>query len=174
MQAGTHRLIAASKKLITPKELERVTGNEKLSERDTKISVQNVSFAYPLIKDVTDMSLVEAMDRNGEIRRTENVLKNMSVEFDKGGLTAVVGTSGNGKSTLMSLIRHDYDVQEGKIFIGDKEIRELSDRELNAQITFVDQKVHFFDDTVGYNLKYFKPGATEEELMEACRKAGFD
>lgn len=174
MQAGTHRLIDASKKLITPKELERVTGNEKLSERDTKISVQNVSFAYPLIKDVTDMSLVEAMDRNGEIRRTENVLKNISVEFDKGGLTAVVGTSGNGKSTLMSLIRHDYDVQEGKIFIGDKEIRELSDRELNAQITFVDQKVHFFDDTVGYNLKYFKPGATEEELMEACRKAGFD
>lgn len=75
MQAGTHRLIDASKKLITPKELERVTGNEKLSERDTKISVQNVSFAYPLIKDVTDMSLVEAMDRNGEIRRTENVLK---------------------------------------------------------------------------------------------------
>ena len=169
MQAGTHRLIDASKKLITPKELERVTGNEKLSERDTKISVQNVSFAYPLIKDVTDMSLVEAMDRNGEIRRTESVLKNMSVEFDKGGLTAVVGTSGNGKSTLMSLIRHDYDVQEGKIFIGDKEIRELSDRELNAQITFVDQKVHFFDDTVGYNLKYFKPGATEEELMEACK-----
>lgn len=81
----------------------------------------------------------------------------MSVEFDKGGLTAVVGTSGNGKSTLMSLIRHDYDVQEGKIFIGDKEIRELSDRELNAQITFVDQKVHFLTIRWGITLNILSP-----------------
>ena len=174
MQAGTYRLIDATKKLITPKELERVTGKEKLSENDTRISVQNVSFAYPQIKDVTDMSLVEAMDRNGEIKRTEDVLKNLSVDFDRGGLTAVVGTSGNGKSTLMSLIRHDYDVQEGQIFIGGKEIRELSDEELNAHITFVDQKVHFFDDSIGYNLKYFKPNATEEEMLDACRRAGFE
>ncbi|MCM1324839.1 MAG: ABC transporter ATP-binding protein/permease [Acetobacter sp.] len=174
MQSGTHKLIDATKKLVTPKELERVVGKEKLAENDTKISVQNVSFAYPLVKDVTNMSLVEVMDREGEIQRTEGILKDMSVEFDKGGLTAVVGTSGNGKSTLMSLIRHDYDVEAGQIFIGDKEIRTLSDEELNAQIAFVDQKVHFFDESIGYNLKYFKPDATDEELMEACRKAGFD
>ncbi len=174
MQAGTYRLIDASKKLITPKELERVTGKEKLTERDTKISVRNVSFAYPQIKDVTDMSLVEVMDREGEIKRGEDVFKDLSVEFDKGGLTAVVGTSGNGKSTLMSLIRHDYDIQSGQIFIGDKEIRELSDEELNAHIAFVEQKVHFFDQSIGYNLKYFKPDATDEELMQACEKAVFD
>lgn len=174
MQAGTHRLIDASKKLITPKELERVTGKEKLTEQDTKISVRNVNFAYPQIKDVTDMSLVEAMDRGGEIKRGENILKDLSIDFDKGGLTAVVGTSGNGKSTLMSLIRHDYDAQSGQIFIGDKEIRELSDDELNAHIAFVDQNVHFFDESVGYNLKYFKPDATDEELMQACEKAGFN
>lgn len=143
MQAGTYRLIDASKKLITPKELERVTGKEKLTERDTKISVRHVNFAYPQIKDVTDMSLVEAMDRDGEIKRGEEVLKDLSVEFDKGGLTAVVGTSGHGKSTLMSLIRHDYDAQSGQIFIGDKEIRELSDDELNAHIAFVDQTYTF-------------------------------
>lgn len=174
MQAGTYRLIDASKKLITPKELERVTGKEKLTERDTKISVRHVNFAYPQIKDVTDMSLVEAMDRDGEIKRGEEVLKDLSVEFDKGGLTAVVGTSGHGKSTLMSLIRHDYDAQSGQIFIGDKEIRELSDDELNAHIAFVDQNVHFFDESVGYNLKYFKPDATDEELMQACEKSGFN
>lgn len=174
MRAETHKLIDASKKKITPKELERVMGLEKLSENDTKISVQNVSFSYPVVKDVTNMSLVEVMDRGGEIRRTENVIKNMSVEFDKGGLTAVVGTSGNGKSTLMSLIRHDYDPEEGQIFIGDKEIRTLSDEELNAQIAFVDQKLNFFDNNISYNLKYFKTDATEDELMEACKKAGFE
>ena len=174
MQAGTHRLIDASKKLITPKELERVTGHEKLTERDTKISVRHVNFAYPQIKDVTDMSLVEAMDREGEIKRGEDILQDLSIDFDKGGLTAVVGTSGNGKSTLMSLIRHDYDAQSGQIFIGDKEIREISDKELNAHIAFVDQNVHFFDESVGYNLKYFKPDATDEELLQACEKAGFN
>lgn len=174
MQSGTHKLIDASKKLITPKELERVTGNEKLTEQDTKISVRNVNFAYPQIKDVTDMSLVEVMDREGEIKRGEDVLKDLSVEFDKGCLTAVVGTSGNGKSTLMSLIRHDYDTQSGQIFIGDKEIRELSDDELNAHIAFVDQNVHFFDQSIGYNLKYFKPDATDEEILKACENAGFN
>ena len=174
MQAGTHRFIDATKKLITPKELERTMGKEKLSENDTKISVRNVSFAYPMIKDVTDMSLTEAQSREGEIKRTENVLKDLSIDFDKGQLTAIVGTSGHGKSTLMSLIRHDYDVQDGQIFIGSKEIRELSDEELNAQISFVDQKVHFFDESIRYNLRYFNPQATDEDIMAACRKAGFE
>ena len=63
----------------------------------------------------------------------------------------------------------DYRSEEGLDLL-----RRVGIECVNAQITFVDQKVHFFDDTVGYNLKYFKPGATEEELMEACRKAGFD
>lgn len=174
MQSGTHRLIDASKKLITPKELDRTLGNEKLSKEDTKVSVQGVKFAYPIIKDATDMSLAEMEDQTRETNRTEMVLDNLSVEFDKGELVSVIGTSGNGKSTLMSLIRHDYDVQEGNIYIGNKEIREISDEELNAQIAFVDQTVHFFDDSVRYNLKYFKPDATDEELKEACQKACFD
>lgn len=174
MQAGTHRLIDATKKLITPKELDRVVGKEKLSEKDTKIRVENVSFAYPIVKDVTDMSLAEAQSREGEINRTETILNDLNVSFDRGELTAVIGTSGNGKSTLMSLIRHDYDPEAGAIYIGDKEIRDISDDELNAHIAFVDQKVHFFDESVAYNLKYFKPDATEEELMQACQMACFD
>lgn len=174
MQAGTHRLIDASKKLVTPKELDRVVGKERLSKEDTKIRVENVSFAYPIVKDVTDMSLADVQSRDGEINRTETILNDLNVTFDKGELTAVIGTSGNGKSTLMSLIRHDYDVESGAIYIGDREIRDISDEELNAHIAFVDQKVHFFDESVSYNLKYFKPDATEEELMQACRMACFD
>lgn len=174
MQAGTHRLIDASKKLVTPKELDREIGKEKLSKENTQIRVENVSFAYPIVKDVTDMSLADVQSRDGEIKRTETILKDLNVTFDKGELTAVIGTSGNGKSTLMSLIRHDYDAQSGAIYIGDKEIRDISDEELNAHIAFVDQKVHFFDKSVAYNLKYFKPDASEEELMQACRMACFD
>lgn len=174
LSAEKHRLIDTSRKLITPKELARDTGNEKLSAENTKISLYNVSFAYPKIKDITDLKLAEGENRNGEIKRGEDVLKNVNIEFDKGRLTAVVGQSGQGKSTLMSLIRHDYDAQEGAVFIGDKNVQDLSDEEINAQIAFVDQKVHFFDDSIGYNLKYFNPNATKDEILTACRLAGID
>ncbi len=172
IQSTAHKLIDSAKKLKTPKELMREVGEKSLGNEDTKISVRDVTFAYPLIKDLTDKSMIEE-NHSAEIKRTENILKNVSVEFDKGQLTAVVGTSGHGKSTLMSLIRHDYDVQGGEIFIGNKEIREIKDDELNGHIAFVDQNVHFFDESVAYNLKYFKPNATPEELEEACKKAGF-
>ena len=172
MQAETFRLSDASQKLKTPKELEHQQGKEKLSANDTKIRIQNIRFAYPLIKDVTDMRLVENKDIPAQ--RGNDVINNLSIEFDKGELISVVGTSGNGKSTLMSLIRHDYDVQDGKIFIGNHELKNLSDEEINRQISFVDQKVHFFDESIAYNLKYFNPDAQDKELWDACKRAGLD
>ena len=169
IQGSVQSIIDIEKKLVTPLGLERETGDKSLSRNDTKIRVENVSFAYPEVGDVTD----KINDKNEEkIKKGKKVLENVSIEFDKGELTAIIGTSGHGKSTLMNLIRHDYDVDEGNIYIGDKEIREVSDEELNAHISFVEQKVHFFDNSLEYNLKYFKPDATKEELEQAVEKSG--
>ena len=169
IQGSVQSIIDTEKKLTTPAGLEREIGDKTLSREDTKIRVENVTFAYPEVGDVTN-------SRNnkdaGKPKKGKNILENVSIEFDKGELTAVIGTSGHGKSTLMNLIRHDYDVDSGNIYIGDKEIREIGDEELNAHISFVEQKVHFFDNSLEYNLKYFKPDATKEELEAAIEKAG--
>ena len=170
MQGIVHRVIDTEKKLVTPRGLERVTGDKSLSKNDTKISIQNVTFSYPEINDITDKTMID--NEKEELKKGKDILKNVSVEFDKGELTAVIGTSGHGKSTLMNLIRHDYDVDSGKIFIGDKEIKDIKDEELNGHISFVEQKVHFFDASLEYNLKYFKPDATKEELEKAIEMAG--
>ena len=167
IQGAVQSIIDTEKKLITPVGLEREIGDKILSRDDTKIRVENATFAYPEVGDVTNN-----INEEKEVKKGKNVLENVSIEFDKGKLTAVIGTSGHGKSTLMNLIRHDYDLDSGKIFIGNKEIREISDDELNAHISFVEQKVHFFDNTLEYNLKYFKPDATIEELEAAIEKAG--
>ena len=170
MQAGVQRIIDTEKKLITPHGLERIIGDKSLSKSDTKIRIENVTFAYPEINDITDKSMLG--NEVEELKKGKDVLRDVSVEFDKGKLTAIIGTSGHGKSTLMNLIRHDYDVDEGKIFIGDKEIRDIKDDELNGHISFVEQKVHFFDASLEYNLKYFKTDATKEELEKAIEMAG--
>ena len=169
IQGDVQRIIDTEKKLITPPGLEREIGDKTLSREDTKIRVENITFAYPEVGDVTNNI---GDNQDGKVKKGKKVLENVSIEFDKGELTAVIGTSGHGKSTLMNLIRHDYDVDGGNIYIGDKEIREISDEELNAHISFVEQKVHFFDNTLEYNLKYFKPDATIEELEAAIEKAG--
>ena len=72
----------------------------------------------------------------------------------------------------MSLIRHDYDLTAGKIKLGNKDLTTLKDEEINKQIAFVDQNVHFFDQTLLYNLKYFKENASIEELNKALDSAG--
>ena len=167
IQGAVQSIIDTEKKLITPAGLEREIGEKTLSRENTKIRVEKASFAYPDINNVTNN-----INDEKEVKKGKNVLENVSVEFDKGTLTAIIGTSGHGKSTLMNLIRHDYDLDSGKIFIGDQEIREISDDELNAHISFVEQKVHFFDNSLEYNLRYFKPDATPEELEAAIEKAG--
>lgn len=170
IQGSVQSIIDTEKKLITPAGLEREVGDKTLSRDDTRVRVENVTFAYPNVDDVTN-NIKDNKDE--KIKKGKNILENVSVEFDKGKLTAVIGTSGHGKSTLMNLIRHDYDVDGGNIYIGNKEIREISDDELNSHISFVEQKVHFFDNSLEYNLKYFKPDATKEELEAAIEKAGF-
>ncbi len=177
MKEQLHRadenLTNANDLLRTPKEFQITTGNEKLSRSDTKISVNNVTFAYPDIENIKKIPADEVDNPSREIAYKEDVLNNMNIEFDKGELTVIVGESGNGKSTLVNLIRHDYDIQEGRgeILIGNKDVKSLSIETLRNQIVFADQSFHLFNKTLEDNLRFFKSDATKEELEEACKVA---
>ncbi|MBR1703900.1 MAG: ATP-binding cassette domain-containing protein, partial [Clostridia bacterium] len=85
---------------------------------------------------------------------------------------ALVGSSGAGKSTLISLVPRLYDVLDGSILMDGKDLRDWPLQELRKHIGFVTQDTFLFNDTIRENLLYAKSDATDEELLDACRRAG--
>ena len=115
-----------------------------------EIRVDNVSFAY-----------------DGDL----DVLHNVSLTVAPGETVAIVGPSGGGKSTLCQLIPRFYDVTEGSISIDGQDIRSVTQRSLHRCIGIVQQDVFLFADTVLENIRYGRPDATLEEVVEAAKKA---
>lgn len=101
----------------------------------------------------------------------EPVLRNISFEAKPGKTTAIVGSTGSGKSTLINLIPRFYEVTEGKIEIDGVDIRELSMENLRDSLGFVPQKAYLFSGTIASNLAYGKKDATEEEMWHALEIA---
>lgn len=99
------------------------------------------------------------------------ILKDVSFTIPSGTTTAIVGPSGGGKSTLCNLITRFWDVEEGSITLGGKDIREYTLDSLLSNFSMVFQKVYLFNDTVLNNIKFGKPEATFEEVQKAARKA---
>ena len=85
-----------------------------------------------------------------------------------------MGHSGAGKSTIMNLIPRFYQQQEGKIFIDDQDIQEVTLNSLRSKISLVSQDIILFDDTVENNIKYAKPDASNEEIKKACKLSAAD
>jgi ATP-binding cassette subfamily B protein len=102
---------------------------------------------------------------------TNYVLKNLSLDIKVGEYVALVGYSGVGKTTLCSLIPRFYEVNEGEILLDGKNIKDISLRSLRRNIGIVQQDVYLFAGTVLDNIRYGKPAATEEEIIEAAKKA---
>ena len=100
-----------------------------------------------------------------------DVLKNISFKVGAGEMTALVGPSGGGKSTIASLLARFWDVKSGRILVNGKDIREVSLGSLMDRISMVFQRVYLFQDTVYNNIAISRPNATKEEVMEAARKA---
>jgi ATP-binding cassette, subfamily B, bacterial len=98
-------------------------------------------------------------------------LKNISLDIKAGEYIALVGASGVGKTTLCSLIPRFYEVNKGKILLDGKNIREICLRSLRRNIGIVQQDVYLFAGTVSDNIRYGKPGACQEEIIEAAKKA---
>lgn len=102
------------------------------------------------------------------------ILKNISFKVPAGKTVAVVGPSGSGKSTLSRLLFRFYDVDKGSIAIDGVDIREMSQESLRRNIGVVPQDTVLFNDSVGYNIAYGKPGADQSEIQKAAHMAKID
>jgi len=102
---------------------------------------------------------------------SRQILKDINFELKKGNSVAIVGPSGSGKSTIANLIPRLYDVDQGYVSFGGIDVRKLDLTFLRNNIGVVSQETYLFNGTIRDNLLYAKPSATEEELIEACRKA---
>jgi len=110
-----------------------------------------------------------AYDTDAQGGRT--ILHGVDFEIPAGRTVAVVGPSGSGKSTLARLLYRFYDVQQGRITIGGQDIRSVTQDSLRRAIGIVPQDTVLFNETVGYNIAYGRPGATQAQVEEAARAA---
>ncbi|MBX9364604.1 ABC transporter ATP-binding protein [Streptomyces massasporeus] len=135
-----------------------------------EVVFEGVSFRYPTASEVSLPSL-ETTDRPEEPTPTNTVLNNLTFHAPAGRLTALVGPSGAGKTTITHLVPRLYDPTHGTIRIAGHDIRTLTRHTLTNTVGVVTQDAHLFHDTLRANLTYAKPDATEDELVNACRTA---
>ena len=134
-----------------------------------RLAFNEVEFAYPQSKEVSLASL--EVIAKPEIGTSEKILQGISFVAEEGQLVALVGPSGAGKTTIISLIPRLYDVTRGSITLGGVDIRELSLAQLRQSIGVVTQDAHLFHDSIESNLRYAKPDATVEQIRQACELA---
>ncbi len=146
----------------------------------TSIGRINDILAYePSVQDAVEESVELGGFKSLEFRNVSfyypeadrPVLENISFSTYPGETTAIIGSTGSGKSTLVNLIPRIYDVTDGQILINGIDIREISQEELRRHLGVVPQKALLFDGTVKSNLQYGKDDATEEELWHALEVA---
>ena len=125
--------------------------SERISASTGTVVFDNVSFKYPNADD--------------------NAIENISFTAESGKTTAIIGSTGCGKSTLISLIPRFYDVTEGSITVDGIDVRKLTKNDLRSRIGLVPQKGVLFSGTIASNLKFGRPEATDEELEKAAEIA---
>ena len=140
-----------------------------LSAGPLNIAFSNVKFSYPRAEEISLASL-ESVAKPETIQSGE-ILKGISFEVPAGTLTALVGSSGAGKTTISALLPRLYDVTDGAISINGDDIRDLQLQSLRDAIGIVTQDAHMFHDSIATNLRYAKADATESEMESACRAA---
>ncbi len=134
-------------------------------------SIENAEF---IDKNSKDMELsaydIQFKDVTFAYEKRE-ILKNISFTMPENTTTAIVGPSGSGKSTICNLIARFYDVDKGSVSVGGINVREMTCDSLLKNISMVFQKVYLFHDTVLNNIRFGKPEATFEEVVETAKKA---
>jgi ATP-binding cassette subfamily B protein len=134
-----------------------------------RIEFKNVNFSYPRAEEISLASLESAA--KAETVQSGQVLNDLSFVAAPGTMTALVGPSGAGKTTISALLPRLYDVTDGAISIDGHDIRDLTLESLRDSIGVVMQDAHLFHETIAENLRYAKQDATEEEMIQACKSA---
>lgn len=134
------------------------------------IDFDHVDFTYPTAAEVSLASL-ESVAREESAGAGDPVLYDVSFHAAPGTLTALVGPSGAGKSTITSLLTRLYDPTGGQVLLGGVDLRDLSSSDLRAAVGVVTQDAHLFHETIGDNLRYARPDATDDEMRAACQSA---
>jgi len=149
---------AAAKRIFTvidaPIKIKHEKNLPNISIKKSDILFQDVSFKYKVSKD--------------------RAVKNINLDISGGSITAFVGHSGAGKSTIINLLPRFYDPQNGRILIDNQDISSVSLNSLRKNISLVSQDVILFDDTVKANIAYADANASENEIIEACKFAAAD
>jgi ATP-binding cassette subfamily B protein len=140
-----------------------------LKSRTPEIEFSDVRFTYPNAQQISLASLESAS--LPEIKDSEEILKGISFTAKPGSVTALVGPSGAGKTTISALLPRLYDVTSGSIKIDGNDLRDLSISSLRDSIGVVMQDSHLFHDTITANLRYAKSDASLDEMKAACQAA---
>ena len=140
-----------------------------LQAENPSVEFRHVNFSYPRADEISLASLESAS--RPELIPSGEVLRDISFIAEPGTMTALVGPSGAGKTTISALIPRLYDVTEGSLLVGGIDVRDLTLESLRHSIGVVMQDAHLFHETIGENLRYAKPDATEEEMQKACEAA---
>jgi ATP-binding cassette, subfamily B, bacterial len=134
------------------------------------VEFDQVCFRYPTAAEASLASLESPQSRAPE-REAAAVLHDVSFRVPAGTLTALVGPSGAGKTTISQLVPRLYDVTSGSVRIGGHDVRDLTIASLHDAVGVVTQDAHLFHDTIRTNLLYARPDASEHDMVEACEAA---
>jgi ATP-binding cassette subfamily B protein len=140
-----------------------------LSKKVPSVEFNDVHFSYPR-PDQISLASLESAAREDHIQSGE-ILKGISFTVPAGSLTAIVGPSGAGKTTISALVPRLYDVTSGSILVDSTDIRDISLESLRSSIGVVMQDAHLFHESIAENLRYANHDATEADMQAACEAA---
>ena len=149
--------------------VKEISAPKKLECKTPAITFNEVRFTYPKAQEISLASLEAAS--LPEVKDSEEILKGISFEVKPGTVTALVGPSGAGKTTISALLPRLYDVTGGSISIDGEDIRNFTLNSLRGSIGVVMQDSHLFHATITENLRYAKSDATLDEMKLACEAA---
>ena len=144
-------------------------GAVDLPDGPVGVQFENVDFHYPSPDEVSLASLESVAVE--EARSSEQILHGVDFSIPAGAMVALVGPSGAGKTTITQLVARLYDVDTGAVRLGGIDVRDATLASLRNTVGYVTQDAHMFHDTIGANLRYAAPDATDEQIWAACEDA---